>query len=422
VWSAVVATLVAGYLLLGRSFAYIGVPSLGVFIGEASLALFAAARPRAMFGRWIGSIINSTSLAPVAWTMLALVSCGALDAARGLAAGYAPQRVLQTFAFCVYPTFLLVGVHVGLEKPRLLERLLQVLAWAGGLWGAAYVIWISDLDWSLPYAPEVRLLGFGGAASVALVGIFASPRRLRRSMIPIALNSFALLGMLVRARWVGVLAGLAVIGAVRGKVRRVVGIALAGGLLLVLASALDIELPAPTHRGGSLSSREIAARMIAIVDRNEAAALGTASAGSSVTISWRFDIWAAVWKDIHRSVSTALFGWGLGRPLDEVAPFVTEDLRSPHNFLVFALAYMGWTGLAIFVAFQLALLGLLWSAFRASGNPFGIANWVLTLVVALLGNVLETPAGAVPFYLLSGLAAAPMLRRVGDTDAGAARA
>jgi O-antigen ligase len=88
-----------------------------------------------------------------------------------------------------------------------------------------------------------------------------------------------------------------------------------------------------------------------------------------------------------------------------------EDLRTPHNVFYFALGYTGWIGVALFFGFQAALAVTLWRAWRASGQPFGIVLWMMAIIGGLVGNAFETPFGAIPFYLLTGMAAAELVKR-----------
>jgi hypothetical protein len=58
---------------------------------------------------------------------------------------------------------------------------------------------------------------------------------------------------------------------------------------------------------------------------------------------------------------------------------------------------------------QAACGALMWRAYRLTGQSFGMAAWAFALLGAFFGNVLETPAGAIPFYLTLGLVIGPTL-------------
>jgi hypothetical protein len=44
-----------------------------------------------------------------------------------------------------------------------------------------------------------------------------------------------------------------------------------------------------------------------------------------------------------------------------------------------------------------------------TGQAWGLAVWASGLVAAFFGNVMETPSGAIPFYLTMGLVVGPAL-------------
>jgi hypothetical protein len=88
---------------------------------------------------------------------------------------------------------------------------------------------------------------------------------------------------------------------------------------------------------------------------------------------------------------------------------VDADLRTPHNIFYYALGYSGWLGVAIFFSLQGACAALLWRAYKVTGQAWGLAVWASGLTAAFFGNVLETPAGAIPFYLMMGLFLGPAL-------------
>jgi hypothetical protein len=64
---------------------------------------------------------------------------------------------------------------------------------------------------------------------------------------------------------------------------------------------------------------------------------------------------------------------------------------------------------SIFFSLQIACGFLLWRAYTVTGQAWGIAVWASGLVAAFFGNVMETPAGAIPFYLTMGLVVGPAL-------------
>jgi hypothetical protein len=103
----------------------------------------------------------------------------------------------------------------------------------------------------------------------------------------------------------------------------------------------------------------------------------------------------------------ALIGLGYGFALGDLVPYLQGSaIRTPHNVFFYALAYGGWLGVAVFFGVQAALAHILLRAYQLTRQPFGLCYWIMTLTGAFFSNCLETPFGAIPFYLILGLAAA----------------
>src|ERR1700723_3668571 len=67
-WGGVAAFLYCGYSMWGRAFAYIGIPSVKLFIGDLALVLFVICCSRVMEDFWLGSLLRSTPLSAVSWS------------------------------------------------------------------------------------------------------------------------------------------------------------------------------------------------------------------------------------------------------------------------------------------------------------------------------------------------------------------
>ena len=181
--------------------------------------------------------------------------------------------------------------------------------------------------------------------------------------------------------------------------------------LLLIGFGVQFEIPSPAGRGGAVSSSEILARAIAPIDRDAALDYSRKNADLYAgTTSWRTNWWAAIWSSVHLRTETTLLGHGYGFPLHDLVPYLRDsDVRTPHNVFFDALGYSGWIGVAIFYGFQAAFGLTLFRVWRATGQSYGIISWLGTLVAAHFGNVFETPFGAIPFYLLTGMAAAGLV-------------
>src|SRR5262249_38260250 len=129
------------------------------------------------------------------------------------------------------------------------------------------------------------------------------------------------------------------------------------------------------------------------------------------TASWRTKWWSAIWRSAHADAETTLLGHGYGYPLHDLMPDLRgTDVRTPHNVFFYCLGYSGWIGVAAFYSFQAALGLLMFRVWRTTGQSFGLMIWLGALVGGHLGNSYETPFGAIPFYLMTGMSAAPLVR------------
>ena len=82
IWPWVAAFLIIGYLTMGRSFAYLGVPP--IFIGEIALAAFLALKPRVALGTWAASLVRSSPLSAFGLALLIFMAYGTWQVARGI--------------------------------------------------------------------------------------------------------------------------------------------------------------------------------------------------------------------------------------------------------------------------------------------------------------------------------------------------
>jgi O-antigen ligase len=233
------------------------------------------------------------------------------------------------------------------------------------------------------------------------------------------MNALVLLGLQVRAFWVALIAGMFVWGLVKHQFTRIIGAATALILLLSIAYVFDVSLPATNEGRGEISARNIIGAALAPLDEELASEFTDAADRFSGTTEWRKDWWEGIWLSVNEDPTTSLIGHGYGFPLANVVTFIEgrSDLRTPHNIFFYALGYGGWIGVTLFGLLLIALARLLWRSYRASGDPFGLVVLVMGYAIASFGNYLETPFGAVPFYLLLGLAATPALKSTGAPQA-----
>ncbi|MER3523037.1 MAG: hypothetical protein C4326_02975 [Ignavibacteria bacterium] len=412
-WARVWVLLVLGYALMGRTFAYLGVPSLKVFIGELILGAFVIIRGNRVLRTWFTWLLGygPRALLVLAWASALFFSYGILQAMRGvLLLGHELIIVLQNFVFNVYPLYLFLGLWVGQARPALLRNVVRWLAWANGIYGTLYVLLLNRLDVTLPWAPDITLFGQPGGSALALLGLLSLESRPVRVWPLLVLNFFVLLGVQVRGEWLALGAGLFVWMVLRRDPSRVALLGATAVLLFAAMYALDLRIPAPETRGGEISVRGVVARGLAPLNPDAAATLIGEEAYSlaGTIMDWRVPWWLSIWDEVHRDVISALLGLGYGYPLYSLLPFISEGIRTPHNVFFYALGYSGWLGVIFFFTFQFSLGYAVYWASMSSKNHFGPALWVSLLCSALVGNFFETPFGAIPFYLLIGYGLSPL--------------
>jgi hypothetical protein len=414
---AVTAILVCtvGYLVGGKSFAYMGLPQLNLFVGEIGLVVAVVYAPtRLALLETLHWLVTPSRFHVLAWCTLLFLLFGAAELARGVAYGYPPLDALKTFAFNYYALFLVLGLWAQRHRPDFLERCVMAVAWGNAIWGPLFLFVFQPLH---IYVPGAMVLVSGGTASaIALVGMLCFDRRLAAHWYLIVANVFILLAFQIRAEWLAVIPMMVVWGLLRRRLR----IVLVGVLALVLALSVlalaNVTLPSAGGRGGEVSLVGITGRLIAPFDEERAAQLlgdGDADAFAG-TASWRTTWWTNIREGVNASDDRWLLGYGYGFELRTLAPFVEEGVRTPHSVFHYTLGYSGWVGVFVFALFYGTIGVYLRRAQKVDGQPFGLCLWVGVLVLASFGNWFEAPFGAIPMYVLLGASLAPLL---GRTDA-----
>jgi hypothetical protein len=407
-WSNIILFLVVGYTTIGKSFAYLGIPGVKLFVGDFFLVAFLLFHTRSMVGPLIHGLIGKNATTATMWFLILFICYGVLQVARGLYIDNPLLPTIEGFAFHAYALFFLVGWWSGASPPDWLPRAVRAIGYFNCIYAPLYFLFLNKLIVTLP-GTEVPVFGQPGGAALVIIGLLAFEKDLHRVWLPLCVNSFLLLAIQVRSQWVGIILALLVVGVLGRQYQRV---ALGGGLvaaLLLIGFATDFRMDSPTGRGGEISTREIIGRAIASVDSESAGEFTKNARTYAGTVSWRTNMWDSIWFSSNESTNSTLFGHAYGFDLADLVPYLRGmNVRTPHNVFFFALVYDGWLGVCLFFGLQLALLQLLWRSYRTSGQTFGLAMWVVGIVGGLLGNVFETPFGAIPYYLLIGAAAAPL--------------
>jgi hypothetical protein len=398
---------------MGRSFAYLGIPPLHVFIGEIVLFSFLLFAPRCSGVRWTRVALKQESFRRYRKAFLIFFFYGIFEVVRGIASGYPLLLAIRDLALNYYPFYFLLGLWVGVSEPEYLARTLRFAAWMNGIYGFLFVLVLSRIPWSFrgEGVEPVFVFGWPTFSGVIILGLLAFERDLRKVWIPLLLNSVALIGMLIRAEWLAFAVGLVIWAWATKKLGR---LAVAAGVLagiFILMYIANFTYEGPETRGGRISARDIVGRAIAPMNPDLASDYTTDVQQFEDTAVWRTLYWVAVWSAVHENRKTALFGLGYGFPLNElVSDLINNTARTPHNLFFFLLAYTGWIGVIVFGVFQWELGRLLWQSYRITGQPYPIIFWIAILSFAGFFPLFETPYGAIPFFVIVGCGCAPLLR------------
>jgi hypothetical protein len=396
-----------GFSLFGRSFAYLGIPPAKIFIGDATLAALAVFQPRALVNRWVAALVRTDPLSGFSWVLLLSIMYGFVEVVRGVVTGYNAVTALQNLVFNLYPCYLFLGLWAGIHKPDLLRKYIRITAWTAATYGLLYLFVLQKISLTIP-GTDVDVLPQAGGGTFQILGILSFEKKPSRFWFPIVVCGFMLLAMQMRAEWVGAVVSTFIWGVLGKKIKQVSLVAALIVCLLGIGYVADIHLPGAASRGGEISTREIIGRGISAVDPSLAAEYSSNSRTYAGTVQWRTDWWKAIRAYVSQDAVTFLIGPGYGFPLKDLVHYTKSlDIRTPHSVFYFTLGYSGCVGVALFYALQIAILALLWRAYRVTAQPFGLAFWAAAIISGSFGNFFETPVGAIPAYLLLGLCVAP---------------
>lgn len=409
-WTKVTIFMMLGFSLLGRAFAYVGIPPLKLFIGDITLMAFLFLKPRATFDRWLEGLTRGGPLGPLGWTLLISILYGIFETIYGVLSGYKPLTAIENLVFNIYPLYLFLGIWAGQHWPQGLRKYVRFCAWYSAFYGPAFLIFLKNITWTLP-GTDVPIVGQPGGDSFVLMGLLCFEPNLAPFWLPIAVSAFMFLAVMIRAEWLSFMFFMTIWGVLGKKMGRVLLATALVAALLVIGALADVHLPAPPSRGGEVSTREILGRAISSFDAEDAADYSENSRTYAGTVTWRTTWWKAIRESVMVDVPTFLFGHGYGFPLKDLVSYTKNlQIRTPHSIFYFCLGYSGAIGVAIFFSLQAAIGFLFWRTYKLTGQVFGFAFWASYLLSGFFGNVFETPYSAIPFYILAGVALAPGLQ------------
>ncbi len=404
-WSNAALVIAVGYLLFGRTFAYLGLPPARLYIGEIFLGIFLATHSKNVLSRFFSPLFRKDPLSSLSMWLLVFLIWGTLQTLRGtLILNHDTLATLQNAVFNYYTIYVFIGLICGGIDRNFIPKLVRCVAIINGIYGMAYIFWLNRIEITLPWTENVSLFAQPSGSVVALLGLISYYQLSIRNLLLYLLNFLVLIGVQVRGEWLAFAVGAIILVIFNKKAGHLIVSILITTILFFSMYITDLNVPSPAHRGEEISFEALIARAIAPLNQELAVEIyGEEALSLAGTItSWRIDWWRAIWETVNSDLSNALFGLGYGYPLYSLVPFVGEGVRTPHNVLLYALGYTGWIGVITFFLFQRALGFVLLQAYYHSRNGFGLAVWLGGLAGAFFGNFFETPFGAIPYYTILG--------------------
>lgn len=352
---AVLAVSLAGYALLGKGFAYLGVPPL--FIGELLLAagLIVLLRTRCAFSL-LTSLPVVLLVLLILWVLIRTIPY----------VGQYRIDALRDSVLVMYSAFGLIVACALVDKPERINDLLRYYARfvaVYGLIGGLAFFLTEHFGDSMPTWPSsgVPLLYLrSGEASVHLSGaaVFVVLGFWRPSVIWIAL--LALGSFLVcassRGGMLSILVPVAAAIVVGGRIKQAAPAVIAAAVLFCVAYVVNFELPASDKGARVPDVQQVVDNLLSVfVDGNDSL---------DNTKEWRL-LW---WRMIVDYTIHGEYYWtgkGFGINLAESDGFLGTEggaalLRSPHNAHMAILARAGVPGLVLWV-----LVAVSWFAMMA---------------------------------------------------------
>lgn len=389
----------AGYMIFGKSFAYLGLPPL--YAGELLFLLGLTAALRARTGlNLVAGLATAPALCVAAlmgWVLLRTL------------AGLREYRVdaLRDGAVALYGGYAFVVIALLLDDPRRLGLLLRMFRWLArfAIPMAIIAFILGDVPFFAARAGELAA-HLTGALVLALVGLVrVGPRWFLfvalGAMLAAAQNRGSMLAIAVPV-------GLALVAV--GQWKRLAATLILGAGLLSAAAALDLEVELPN------SDRPVSAAAMV----NNITSIVAPSTGGNLddTKQWRLRWWNTI---VGYTVHGPYFwtGKGFGPNLAETDGYVVglenggPTLRSPHSIHMTYLARGGVPGLVLWLltcaVWMAAMLAAFWRARRLGERRWEsfflfIACYVASIIIdASFDVALEGPMLAVPFWTLIGI-------------------
>jgi hypothetical protein len=395
-WTKFAIFQLYGFFVAGKLFAYVAGPLVIAIIFN-----------RRLCERIYKSLIGQNVLTYVCWILLISILDGIFGLVYGLLSGYSPVTALEIFVFNLCPIYLFLGIWAGERKHNLARIFVAFNAWYFTIFTFVYYAFFRN---SL-------VVEHPGSGIGTLLGLFCFEFSLARYWFPILVLCFDFFAAQIRADWASLAVALSVWGSATRRLGRVMAIVVVLVAILAFGFVIDFRMPGLPGRGGEFSARDTIGRALSSFAPDVAQEYASDAQVYAGTVAWREKIWKAIREAVDEDYTTRVFGLGYGFPLPSLVPDLKgSDLRSPHSVFYFTLLYSGAAGVTIFFTLQAALMILLWRAYKATGQIYGVVLQITLLTAAFFGNYYEAPQAAIPSYLLLGMCIGPMFSQSRQSD------
>ena len=412
-WLTLLAGVLMGLALLGRTFAYLGLPPLFIseltIIAGLGLLLFLPGATAALGTPTLGLAL--VLLAVVALRTVPYIGTYGFDALRdAVLGGYAVLAIVVAAVLLSSPNLLPWLIRGYRRFARLFLCVLPAL-WLLSVAGG-------DALPTLPWAPDVNTLELksgdlaihlGAIAAMTVLGLSRLHAWYYTALLCVLLG---VTGAVSRGGLVGFMLMFGTAFCLRPKSPWAGRLIIAVLAVLSLAALVNLEVEVP-GRERSFSAQQIVTNLISVVsDDTDAGDLGD-------TKAWRLNWWSKI-------VDYTLFGdyfWtgrGFGVNLANVDGFQTEHaddgLRAPHNGHLSFLARGGVPAFAVWCLLQVAWLYAVTNGYYRA-RRLGDAGWAMTFGLlfcywlGIMWNAsfdvyLEGPMGGLWYWTVIGVGVA----------------
>ncbi|WIM12348.1 MAG: hypothetical protein OJF58_003310 [Enhydrobacter sp.] len=416
------AAVLLGYALMGKGFAYIGLPPL--YIGEIAYLIGVLVLARS--GACLAMLATLPSL------VLAVLMIWAVARTVPFLDVYGVDA-LRDSVLVLYGGFAFIVIGLLLEDARRIDVVVRYYSFFVGTFPIMLVGYAATRFWQdyIPsfYGPNIPILDIQATAvgmhlAGAAVFVLAGYRKASPLWLATWLALFSLVGTINRGALLSVFVPVVLAMLVLGRLRLMLAAAATVVALIGVAYTLEATY-SHFHEAEESSERPVSAHQV--VD-NIKGIFGEGGEQLRGTKQWRLDWWdVIIEKTFHGSNFWTGRGFGVDlaradgfeTPPDPSDPRPPPPSRSPHSAHLNLLARTGMPGLALWllllVSWGVMMLRAIFAA-RSRGHEqwVGLFLFVSCYVLSIIINasfdvVLEGPMQGIWFWCLFGLGIASVM-------------